>query len=201
MEIRYFDNSATTKIKKEVLEEMFPYLSVQYGNPSSIYSIGRSAKRAIEEARRRVASLINCKPEEIYFTSCGSESDNTALKGIAYANKDKGNHIITSKIEHPAILNTCQNLEKHGFNVTYLDVDQDGFINLETLKNSITKGTILISIMFANNEIGTIEPIEKISKIAKENNIIFHTDSVQAVRKYTNRCTKNEYRYVIIVRT
>lgn len=186
MEIRYFDNSATTRVKKEVLEEMFPYLSVEYGNPSSIYSIGRSAKRAIEEARRRVASLINCKPEEIYFTSCGSESDNTALKGIVYANKDKGKHIITSKIEHPAILNSCQNLEKNGFNVTYLDVDNDGIINIEALKNSIRKDTILISIMFANNEIGTIQPVEEISKIAHKNNIIFHTDSVQAARKYTN---------------
>lgn len=181
MEIRYFDNSATTRVKEEVLDEMFPYLSVQYGNPSSIYSIGRNAKRAIEDARRRVASLINCKPEEIYFTSCGSESDNTALKGIAYANKYKGNHIITSKIEHPAVLHSCQNLEKNGFDVTYLDVDKDGFINLETLKSSIRKDTILISIMFANNEIGTIEPIEEIAKIAHKNNIIFHTDAVQAV--------------------
>ena len=180
MDIRYFDNSATTRIKEDVLEEMFPYLNIQYGNPSSIYSIGRNAKRAIEEARKRVASLINCKPEEIYFTSCGSESDNTALKGIAYSNDKKGKHIITSKIEHPAILHSCKNLEKHGFEVTYLDVDKNGFINLETLKNSIRPDTILISIMFANNEIGTIEPIEKIAKIAHENNIIFHTDAVQA---------------------
>ena len=186
MEIRYFDNSATTKIKEDVFKEMLPYLSIQYGNPSSIYSIGREAKRAIEEARRRVASLINCKQEEIYFTSCGSESDNTALKGIAFANKNKGKHIITSKIEHPAILNTCKSLEKQGFEVTYLDVDKQGFVNLETLKNSIKKDTILISIMFANNEIGTIQPIEEISKIAHKNNIIFHTDAVQAVRKYTN---------------
>ncbi len=181
MNIRYFDNSATTKIKEEVLHEMLPYLSIEYGNPSSIYSIGRSAKRAIEEARKRVAELINCKPEEIYFTSCGSESDNTALKGIAYANKEKGKHIITSKIEHPAILHSCQNLEKKGFEVTYIDVDKDGFINLESLKNSIRKDTILISIMFANNEIGTIEPIEQIAKIAHSNGIIFHTDAVQAV--------------------
>lgn len=193
MEIRYFDNSATTRVKKEVLEEMFPYLSVEYGNPSSIYSIGRSAKRAIEKARKRVASLINCRPEEIFFTSCGSESDNTALKGIAYANKDKGKHIITSKIEHPAILNSCHNLEKNGFDVTYIDVDKDGIINLNTLKNSIRSDTILISIMFANNEIGTIQPIEEIAQIAHEKNIIFHTDSVQAARKHTNRCTKNEY--------
>lgn len=181
MDIRYFDNSATTRIKEEVLQEMFLYLSVQYGNPSSIYSIGRNAKRAIEEARKRVASLINCKPEEIYFTSCGSESDNTALKGIAYANQKKGKHIITSKIEHPAILHSCQNLEKHGFEVRYLDVDKNGFVNLETLKNAIRADTILISIMSANNEIGTIEPIEEIAKIAHKNNIIFHTDAVQAI--------------------
>lgn len=180
MEVRYFDNSATTRIKEEVLTEMFPYLSREYGNPSSLYSIGRKSKRAIEEARKRVASLINCKPEEIYFTSCGSESDNTALKGIAYANKNKGKHIITSKIEHPAILHSCQNLENKGFEVTYLDVDKDGFVNLETLENSIRPDTILISIMFANNEIGTIEPIEKIAKIAHKNGIIFHTDAVQA---------------------
>ena len=180
MEVRYFDNSATTRIKEEVLNEMFPYLSKEYGNPSSLYSIGRSAKRAIEEARRRVASLINCKPEEIYFTSCGSESDNTALKGIAYSNKNKGKHIITSKIEHPAILHSCQNLENKGFEVTYLDVDKNGFVNLQSLENSIRSDTILISIMFANNEIGTIEPIEEISKIAHKNGIIFHTDAVQA---------------------
>ncbi len=180
MEVRYFDNSATTKIKEEVLTEMFPYLSREYGNPSSLYSIGRKSKRAIEEARRRVASLINCKPEEIYFTSCGSESDNTALKGIAYANQNKGKHIITSKIEHPAILNSCQNLERKGFEITYLDVDKNGIVNLETLKDSIRPDTILISIMFANNEIGTIEPIEEISQIAHKNGIIFHTDAVQA---------------------
>ena len=201
MEVRYFDNSATTRVKEEVFKEMIPYLGIEYGNPSSIYSIGRSAKRAIEEARKRVASLINCKPEEIYFTSCGSESDNTALKGIAYANRDKGKHVITSKIEHPAILHSCQNLEKNGFDVTYLDVDKDGVVNIEALKNSIRKDTILISIMFANNEIGTIQPIEEIAKIAHENNIIFHTDSVQAARKYSDRCTKNGYRYVIFIRT
>lgn len=180
MEVKYFDNSATTRIKEEVLTEMFPYLSREYGNPSSIYSIGRKSKRAIEEARKRVASLINCKSEEIYFTSCGSESDNTALKGIAYANQNKGKHIITSKIEHPAILHSCQNLESKGFEVTYLDVDKDGFVNLETLENSIRPDTILISVMFANNEIGTIEPIEEIAKIAHKNGIIFHTDAVQA---------------------
>ena len=181
MEVKYFDNSATTRIKEEVLNEMFPYLSKEYGNPSSLYSIGRSAKRAISEARRRVASLINCSPEEIYFTSCGSESDNTALKGIAYDNKEKGNHIITSKIEHPAILNSCKSLENKGFKISYIDVDKDGMLNLEKLESEITNQTILISIMYANNEIGTIEPIKEIAQIAHSHGIIFHTDAVQAV--------------------
>lgn len=181
MDIKYFDNSATTRVKEEVLNEMLPFLSIEYGNPSSMYGIGRSAKRAIEEARKRVASLINCKPEEIYFTSCGSESDNTALKGIADKYNEKGKYIITSKIEHPAILHTAQNLERHGYNVTYVDVDKNGIINLEKLQNAINSETILISIMFANNEIGTIEPIKKISEIAHKHGIIFHTDAVQAV--------------------
>lgn len=181
MDIRYFDNAATTKVKKEVLEAMFPYFCEQYGNPSSMYSIGRNARKAVEEARRKVAELINCKPNEIYFTGCGSESDNTALKGIAYQNKNRGNHIITSKIEHPAILNTCETLAKNGFKITYLSVDQNGRINLEELRRAITDKTILISIMFANNEIGTIEPIKEISQIAKMHNIIFHTDAVQAI--------------------
>ncbi len=177
----YFDNSATTKIKPEVLNEMMPYLTEEYGNPSSLYSIGRSAKRAIERARSQVANLINANRNEIYFTGCGSESDNTALKGIAYRYKDKGNHIITSKIEHNAILESCKMLEKNGFKITYLNVDKNGFINLQELERSITKNTILISIMFANNEIGTIQPIKQISKIAKKYNIIFHTDAVQAI--------------------
>ena len=181
MEVKYFDNSATTRVKDEVFKEMIPYLSIEYGNPSSLYSIGRSAKRAISEARRRVASLINCSPEEIYFTSCGSESDNTALKGIAYANKEKGNHIITSKIEHPAILNSCKNLENKGFKISYIDVDKDGMLNLEKLESEITDQTVLISIMYANNEIGTIEPIKEIAQIAHSHGIIFHTDAVQAV--------------------
>ena len=180
MVVRYFDNSATTRIKEEVLSEMFPYLSREYGNPSSLYSIGRKAKRGIEDARKKVAALINCNPEEIYFTSCGSESDNTALKGVAFANINKGKHIITSKIEHPAILNSCQNLERKGFEVTYLNVDHGGSINLQELENSIRPDTILISIMFANNEIGTIQPIAQISQIAHRHGIIFHTDAVQA---------------------
>lgn len=179
--IRYFDHSATTYVKEEVLKEMIPYFGVEYGNPSSMYSLGRRANKAKEEARQKIANAINCRPEEIYFTACGSESDNLAIKGIAYANRYKGNHIITSKIEHPAILNTCRTLEKEGFRVTYLNVDEDGLINLEELRNSITNNTILITVMFANNEIGTIEPIEEIGKIAKMHNIIFHTDAVQAI--------------------
>ena len=177
----YFDHAATTAVKKEVLKEMLPYFSIQYGNASSAYTIGRSAKRAVEQARSRVATAINSQPNEIYFTSGGSESDNIAIKGIAYANRKKGNHIITSKIEHPAVLNACKRLENEGYVVTYLDVDKDGLINIQDLENSITSKTILITIMFANNEIGTIQPIEQIGKIAKKYNIIFHTDCVQAV--------------------
>ena len=142
---------------------------------------GREAKRAILQAREKVAKVLNCKPKEIYFTSCGSESDNLAIKGVAYKYKEKGNHIITTKIEHPAVLNTCKTLEKQGFEVTYLNVDKNGFISLDELKNSIKETTILISVMFANNEIGTIEPIKEIGKIARKNHILFHTDSVQAV--------------------
>ncbi len=178
--IYYFDNAATTKIKPEVLNAMIPYLSKEYGNPSSLYSIGRNAKRAIEDAREKVAKLINANKNEIYFTSCGSESDNTAIKGIAYRYKGKGNHIITSKIEHHAILESCKDLEKKGFKITYLNVNENGIVDLNELEESINDKTILISIMFANNEIGTIQPIEKIAKIAKSHNIIFHTDAVQA---------------------
>lgn len=142
---------------------------------------GRQAKRAIEQARQRVATAINSKQKEIYFTACGSEADNLAIKGIAYANKEKGKHIITSKIEHPAILETCKTLEQQGFEVSYLNVDENGFVSLEELENNIRKDTILISIMFANNEIGTVQPIEQIGEIAKRHNILFHTDSVQAI--------------------
>lgn len=181
MDIIYLDNSATTKIKTEILNEMMPYLTTEYGNASSLYSIGRRAKKAIETARKQVAELINCNPHEIYFTGSGSESDNTALKGFAYANKEKGNHIITSKIEHPAILETCKSLEKQGFEVSYINVDDGGNIKLEELKRAIKPSTILISVMTANNEIGTIEPIEEISRIAHEKNITFHTDAVQAI--------------------
>lgn len=181
MKIRYFDHAATTPVSENVLKAMIPYFTYKYGNASSLYTIGRQSKRAIDDARRKVANAINSKPHEVYFTSCGSESDNLAIKGVAYASKEKGNHIITSKIEHPAVLNTCKTLEKQGFEVTYLDVDEKGFIKLEQLYNSIKPTTILISIMFANNEIGTIQPIEAIGNIAREKNILFHTDSVQAI--------------------
>lgn len=181
MKIRYFDHAATTAVKEEVLKEMIPYYCIEYGNASSLYSIGRKSRKILENSREKVARVLNCKPKEIYFTSCGSESDNLAIKGIARKHKNKGKHIITTKIEHPAVLNTCKSLEKDGFTVTYLGVDKDGFISLEELKNSIREDTILISIMFANNEIGTIEPIKEIGRIAKEKGVIFHTDCVQAV--------------------
>jgi len=179
--IRYFDHAATTALDNRVLNEMMPYLTNEYGNASSIYSLGKRSKEAIMIARMRVAAALNCRTSEIYFTSGGTESDNLALKGIAMANSRYGNHIITSKIEHPAILNTCKKLEGLGYSVTYLGVDNLGRINLEELERSITKRTVLISIMFANNEIGTIQQIKQIGNIAKRYNVIFHTDSVQAV--------------------
>ena len=177
----YFDNAATTQIKTEVLNEMMPYLTNGYGNSSSLYSTGRQSKRAIENARKQVSELIKCNHNEIYFTAGGTESDNIAIKGFAFANRNKGNHIITSKIEHHAVLESCEWLEKQGFEISYINVDDDGSINLQELENSIKPTTILISIMFANNEVGTIQPIEKISKIAQKYNIVFHTDAVQAV--------------------
>ena len=179
--IRYFDHAATTAVREEVLKEMLPYFSLDFGNASSIYSLGRHNKKVIENSREKVAKAINANTKEIYFTGCGSESDNLAIKGVAYANQNKGKHIITTKIEHHAVLNSCETLEKKGFKVTYLNVDKDGFINLEELENSITNETILISVMFANNEIGTIQQIKKIGQIAKKYNIYFHTDAVQAI--------------------
>lgn len=176
----YLDYSATTPVKEEVLKEMLPYFSESFGNPSSIYSYGREAKQAVDLARDRVAEGLGADAKEIFFTSGGSEADNWAIKGIAYANSNKGNHIITSKVEHHAVLHTCEYLEKNGFEVTYLDVDQYGLISLDDLKSAIKENTILITIMFANNEIGTIQPIKEIGEIAKKNNIYFHTDAVQA---------------------
>ncbi len=179
--IYYFDHAATTAVDEEVLREMIPYFSYSYGNPSSAYTIGRQNKMAIHLARQKVAKAINAKTKEIYFTGCGSESDNLALKGIAYANEKDKKHIITTKIEHHAILNTCKTLEQEGVEVTYLNVDKEGKINLQELENSIKQSTILISIMTANNEIGTIQPIREIGKIARKHKILFHTDAVQAI--------------------
>ena len=177
----YMDYSATTYVKPEVLEEMMPYFTEKFGNPSSFYGISRETKRAIDKAREQVASTLKCLPEEIYFTGGGSEADNWAIKGIATAHRKKGNHIITTKIEHHAVLHSCEFLEKFGYEVTYLDVDKEGFINLEELRNAITDRTILVSIMFANNEIGTIQPIKEIGEICREKKVLFHTDAVQAV--------------------
>lgn len=181
MKTIYFDHAATTAVAPEVKEAMEQYFCENYGNASSLYELGYKSKEAINIARVNVAKAINTKPNEIYFTSCGSESDNLAIKGVARAHRQNRNHIITSRIEHPAVLNTCRQLEKEGFKVTYLDVDKNGFIDLEELKNSINSKTILVSIMFANNEVGTIEPIKEISRIVHSNNAIFHTDAVQAV--------------------
>ena len=181
MKIRYFDHSATTAVDSKVLEAMLPYFSENYGNPSSVYSIGKSNKEIISISRMKIASILNCRVNEIYFTSCGSESDNLIIKGIAFANKNRGNHIITSQIEHPAVLETCKFLEKFGFRVTYLRPNSNGIIEPRDVESSITKNTILISIMFANNEIGTIEPIKEIGRIARRYGVYFHTDSVQAI--------------------
>ncbi len=177
----YMDYSATTYTKPEVLEEMLPFFTENFGNPSSLYSFSDKTKKAVNLARERVSKALNAEKNEIFFTSGGSEADNWALKGIAYANKKKGNHIITTKIEHHAILHTAQFLEKEGFKVTYLPVDEEGFVSVEDIKNAITDETILVSVMFANNEVGTIEPIKEIGELCKEKNIYFHTDAVQAI--------------------
>ncbi|MCI9559922.1 cysteine desulfurase NifS [Clostridiaceae bacterium] len=178
--IIYLDNAATTRTKPEVVEAMLPYFTEHYGNPSSVYDFSGPAKEAVSEARQLIADAIGAQAREIYFTGGGTEADNWAIKAAADAYKEKGNHIITSKIEHHAVLHTCEYLEKHGFEVTYLDVDENGVVKLEELKKAIRPETILISIMFANNEIGTIQPIGEIGKIAKEHGILFHTDAVQA---------------------
>ena len=176
----YLDNAATTKTRPEVVEAMLPYFAEFYGNPSSIYSFSDEPKKAVAAGREAIAKSIGAKTNELYFTGGGSESDNWALKATAEAYKSKGNHIITSKIEHHAILHTCEWLENHGFEVTYIDVDENGVLKLDELKKAIRPTTILISVMFANNEIGTIQPIKEIGEIAKEHGILFHTDAVQA---------------------
>ena len=180
MKTVYMDYAATTYVKPEVLEEMMPYFTQKFGNPSSFYGISRETKMAIDKARGQVAKALNCDMNEVYFTGGGSESDNWAIKGIAEALQEKGKHIITSKIEHHAVLHTCEYLEKHGYEVTYLDVDADGVVSPEAVEKAIRPDTILISIMTANNEIGTIEPIAQIGAVAKKHGILFHTDAVQA---------------------
>ena len=177
----YLDYSATTPVKEEVLKEMIPYFTEKFGNPSSLYDKGLEAKDAVNHAREQVAALINAEPREVFFTAGGTEADNWAVFGVCDKLKEKGNHIITTKIEHHAMLHSCAFLEKQGFEVTYLDIDKDGRVDLEQLKNSITDKTILISVMMVNNEIGTVQPIKKIAQIAKEHKIIFHTDAVQAL--------------------
>ncbi len=179
----YLDNGATTKVAEEVLQEMLPYFTGSYGNASSLHSFGQEANRALEKSRNVIAKKINAKPEEVIFTSGGSESNNTAIKGIAYSSRDKGDHIITSKIEHPSVLGTLNELHNKGFKVTYLDADEGGFIDLEQLKKEINEKTILVTVMHANNEIGTIQPVEEIGKICRESNVLFHTDAVQSFTK------------------
>ena len=179
-EFVYLDNAATTKVRPEVVEAMLPYFTEIYGNASAVYDFGQKCKQAIEDARETIGSSIGTRASNIYFTAGGRESDNWALKGVAEVYKDKGKHIITTKIEHHAILHTCAYLEQQGYEVTYLDVDADGLVSPEDVKKAIRPDTILISVMFANNEIGTIEPIEEIGAIAHEHGILFHTDAVQA---------------------
>lgn len=176
----YLDNAATTKTAQEVVDAMLPYFTENYGNPSSIYDLGTKSKEAITKGREQIAEVLGAKSEEIYFTAGGSEADNWALKATFEAYKNKGNHIITTKIEHHAILHTCEYLEKRGAKITYLDVDENGVVDLDQLQKAITPETILISVMFANNEIGSIQPIKEIGRIAKEHGVLFHTDAVQA---------------------
>ncbi len=177
----YLDHAATTYVRQEVLGEMIPYMGEAYGNASSLHSFGARSRKAIEGARGRIAAVFGASPQEIYFTSGGTESDNWAVKGVAYMNKAKGEHIITTAIEHPAIMNACKELEKDGFEVTYLGVDEYGIVNTDDLKSALRGDTILVSVMYANNEIGTIQPVEEIGRIVKENSkAVFHTDAVQA---------------------
>jgi cysteine desulfurase len=179
----YLDHSATTPLDRRVFEEMKPYFSLKFGNASSLHSFGREASEAVERARERVAKALNCSPSEVYFTSGGTEADNWALKGVAYANRKKGKHIITSSIEHHAVLHVCEYLERNGFEVTYLPVDRYGMVRVEDVERAIRKDTVLISVMHANNEIGTVEPLEEIGKIAREKGVYFHTDGVQSFCK------------------
>lgn len=176
----YVDNAATTPVRKEVLDKMLPYFTEFYGNPSSVYAEGQAAKKALEDARETIANILNCQSKEIFFTGCGTEADNWAIIGAAYANKSKGNHIITSAIEHHAVLHACDYLEKRGFEITKLPVDEFGIVNPDDLRKAIKDTTTLVTIMTANNEIGTIQPIKELCAIAKEKGVLFHTDAVQA---------------------
>lgn len=178
--IIYLDNAATTKTRPEVVEAMLPYFTEKFGNPSSVYGFASQNKEAVTEAREQIAKALNAQTQDVYFTAGGSEADNWALKAAMEAYKDKGNHLITTKIEHHAILHTCEYLEKQGCEVTYLDVDENGVVDLEQLKKAIKPTTVLISVMYANNEIGTVQPIKEIGQIAKEHGVLFHTDAVQA---------------------
>lgn len=177
----YMDNAATTRVSEPVAQAMMPYLTEVFGNPSSVHSFGREARKALDHARAQVAQALGAEPKEIYFTGCGTESDNWAIRGAAYAHKDKGNHIITTTIEHHAVLHTCEQLEKEGFEVTYLEVDEYGLVDVKALEAAIRPTTVLITVMAANNEIGTLEPIEEIGRIAREHKVLFHTDAVQAI--------------------
>ncbi len=177
----YLDYSATTPVKDEVVKEMIPYFSSMFGNPSSLYGPGLEAKKGLDTARERVAALINAEPREVFFTSCGTEADNWVIEGVSDNLRNRGKHIITSRIEHHAVLHTCEYLEKHGFEITYLDVDREGFVDPEDLKKAIRDDTVLVSIMMVNNEIGTVEPIKELAAIAKERGVLFHTDAVQAL--------------------
>ncbi len=179
----YMDHNATTPLRAEVLEAMLPYLQVEFGNPSSIHAFGRRAAIGINQAREKVAGALGCRPEEVVFTGCGTEADNQAIKGVAYARREKGDHIITTQIEHHAVLHTCQYLEKQGFQVTYLPVDEYGMVDPDDVRKAITDRTILVSIMHANNEVGTVQPLAEIGRIVKEKGVTFHTDAVQTFGK------------------
>ena len=179
----YLDNNATTKVDEKVLETMIPYFSEVYGNASSMHRFGQESNKAMEDSRKKIADILGVDTNEIVFTASGTESDNMAIRGVAKAYKKRGNHIITSNIEHPAVKNTCKDLEKEGYEVTYLEVDSNGLVSIDDLKAAIKRETILITIMYANNEIGTIQPVEEIAKVANENKVVFHTDAVQAAGK------------------
>ncbi len=183
MKAIYMDHNATTPLRAEVLEAMLPYLKEEFGNASSIHAFGRRAAMGINEAREKVAGALGCRPEEVVFTGCGTEADNLAIKGVAYAHRERGDHIITTRIEHHAVLHTCQYLEKQGFQVTYLPVDEYGMVDPDDVRKAITDRTILVSVMHANNEVGTVQPLAEIGRIAKEKGVTFHTDAVQTFGK------------------